>query len=438
MSTIKLNTALLLPGAHILCAVSGGMDSVCLLSLLRERPDIRLSAAHYNHRLRGGESDDDEKFVRALCGEWGIPAYFGSGDVAAAARDEGLSLETAAREMRYAFLYATAERIGADFIATAHNADDNAETLLMRLARGTALRGLCGIPEKRGILIRPLLGVKRSEIETYLNEKALPHREDSSNAEDEAARNRIRHYALPALRSVNPAFEDAVGRCIGDLQQDEDCLERLAEQAYEELSDGEALSVSGLLALHPALQSRVLRIFAGGNLQQSHRNDILRLCEKEGNGKLNLPGMTLCKSYNRLLPVTEGENPAEDREILPGSCFSWGNYHVTVQLSPFEGEIQNSFTIFSFSRRKICGTLMLTCRREGDSILFDHREGKRKLRRLFIDAKIPSAERSGIPVLRDDEGVLAVYGFGRSRRAIPEKGEEALRVMIEKNSGGTE
>ena len=430
MNTIKLNGELLPPGSHILCAVSGGCDSVCLLHLLHRYPGITLSAAHYNHRLRGQESDGDEAFVRSLCESWGIPFYGGSGDVAAYARETGQSIETAARELRYGFLYATAETIGADAVATAHNANDNAETLLLRLSRGSTLRGLCGIPEKRGKLIRPLLAVTRPEIEAYLRENGLPHREDSTNAADEAARNRLRHYALPALESVNPGAVPAILRCTEDLRQDEDYLERDAQKAYAEIFDGEALSVSALLSLHPALQGRVLRLFVGGELQRQHRQALLRLCEG-GNGEVWLPGLRVRRSYDRLYIPPNESTPLPDVEISGEGEFFRGKYKISAAFFPHGSEIQDSFNTFSFSSGKICGKLFLTSRRQGDSIRFAHRTGKRKLRRLFIDGKIPPEERDAIPVLRDEESVLAVYGFGRSERALPEAGEATVTVRIE-------
>ena len=431
MNTIKLNGELLPSGSHILCAVSGGADSVCLLHLLHHYPGITLSAAYYNHCLRGEESDEDEAFVRSLCADWDIPFYGGSGDVKAYARETGQSIETAARELRYAFLSATAESIGADAVATAHNANDNAETLLLRLARGSTLRGLCGIPERRERIIRPLLAVTRAEIAAYLAEKGIPHREDSSNAADEAARNRIRHHALPALESVNGGAVPAITRCMEDLRQDEDYLESEARRAYAALFDGEALSVSGLLSLHPALQGRVLRIFAGGELLRQHREDILKLCTGS-NGEIWLPGLCVRRSYDRLY-IPKGEKSSlPDVEISDEGDFFWGEYEIGVSFFPRGCEIQDSFNTFSFASGKICGTLSLTPRREGDTVRFAHRQGTRKLRRLFIDAKIPAEERGRVPVLRDEAGVLAVWGFGRSERAVPEEGEAVVTVRIEK------
>ena len=432
MSTIKLDTSLLPPGGHVLCAVSGGADSVCLLSLLRGCPDITLSAAHFNHCLRGAEADGDEAFVGSLCAEWGIPFYSGRGDVAAYAAEKGLSAETAAREMRYAYLYGQADALGADCIATAHNANDNAETLLLRLARGTGLKGLCGIPRKRGRLIRPLLSVTREEILCYLDEQGIAHREDSTNALDEAARNRIRHHAVPALESVSSGAVRSLCRTAEVLGEDGEYLSAQAREAYARICDGESLSVSGLTALHPALRRRVLELFTNGNLLYPHRQALLKLCEGSENGTLSLPGLTVRRSYDRLLRESGENPPLPERELVPGESIRWGEYRISTGLTKEKPGIQNSFNTFFFAYGRICGKLFLTSRRDGDTILFAHREGTRSLHRLMIDAKIPAPERSAVPVLRDEAGVLAVYGFGRSRRAQPEDGETVLRVTIEK------
>ena len=171
--------AMLPPGGTVLCAVSGGADSVCLLHLLRERAgrgEFSLAAAHYDHRLRGEDSTADAQFVENLCKMWTIPLCLGSGDVAGEARRRGKGVEETARAMRYAFLEEAAAQAGADVIATAHNADDNAETLLLHLVRGTGLQGLAGIPPRRGKVVRPLLTVTRAEIRAYLEKNGLTWR----------------------------------------------------------------------------------------------------------------------------------------------------------------------------------------------------------------------------------------------------------------------
>ena len=195
----------IMPGVRVLCAVSGGVDSMYLLhrmTALGAQRGFAVGCAHFNHGLRGAESDRDEAFVRAQCEKLGVPFYAGRGDVASV---RGMGTEAAARELRYAFLAQCAQAHSYDWIATAHTADDNAETLLLNLARGCGLRGLTGIPPQRGKLLRPMLDTTRAQAEAYLTAHAIPHVEDSTNAADAYARNRVRHHAVPALESVNPA-----------------------------------------------------------------------------------------------------------------------------------------------------------------------------------------------------------------------------------------
>ena len=200
------------PGSTVLCACSGGADSVYLLHrlyLLRERMGFRLAAAHYNHQLRGEESRRDEAFVRRFVAQWcgpaqvdghelpGVPLYVGRGDVAAQAGELGRGLEETAREMRYAFLRETAAELGGALIATAHTADDNGETILLHLLRGSGLRGLTGIRPVGEGLIRPMLTTTRAQVEEYLCLYGLPHVEDSSNRDESFSRNRLRWQVVP-------------------------------------------------------------------------------------------------------------------------------------------------------------------------------------------------------------------------------------------------
>ena len=194
-------------GGKVLCALSGGSDSMCLLHLLSamaEEGGFTLCAAHYNHHLRGAESDGDAAFVARWCEEHHIPYALGEGDVAAEAAKRNQGLEETARQLRYAFLTETAEALGCSRIATAHNADDNLETLLLHLTRGAGLHGLAGIPPRRGELVRPLLTTPRADIEAYLEAHHIPHVEDSTNTDTKYARNKLRSQVIPVLRELNP------------------------------------------------------------------------------------------------------------------------------------------------------------------------------------------------------------------------------------------
>ena len=295
-------------GSRVLCAVSGGADSMCLLHWLHTQPDLELTAAHFEHGIRGEESLRDAAFVEAFCQRLGILCVTEHADVPTYAREMGLGLEEAARELRYAFLERTADRLNCDYILTAHNADDNAETVLLNLCRGAGPAGLAGIPPERGRILRPLLGCTRAEIEAYLRENGVPHVEDSSNDSTDYSRNRIRHQVMPVLRDLNPRFSEAALRSSRLLRQDGDCLDRLASAFLREQGTENGLLLPALLELHPALASRVLRAFCGRNLEQTHVDAALRFCAGEGLGYLDLPGLRLRRE--------------QDRRPFPGVCFA--------------------------------------------------------------------------------------------------------------------
>ncbi len=290
-------------GARVLCAVSGGADSMCLLHWLNEEREARsleLFAAHFEHGLRGEESLRDADFVREACEKLGIPLTVGSGDVAAYAGREHLGLEEAARNLRYRFLEETADRLHCDRIATAHNADDNAETVLMNLCRGSGTRGLSGIPPVRGRLIRPLLQTGREEIEAYLAERGIAHVEDSSNSSGAFTRNRIRQQVLPLLKQENPSLLEAVSRMTELLREDERCLNDLADAFLREHFDGSSLPTRELLQLDPAIASRVLRRLCGQGLSAERCRALLRFAENPEPGTLEIPGKKIRREHRRL------------------------------------------------------------------------------------------------------------------------------------------
>ncbi len=208
---------------HVLLAVSGGADSVAMLAAMGQlKREVggtgELRVGHVHHGLRGQAADDDEQFVRQLCEQFQLPLDVGHSDVPALAKLAGDGLEAAARDARYDFLLKTAQKHGARYVATAHTADDQAETILHRILRGSGVAGLAGIPRARRLsesvtLIRPLLAVRRADVLSYLNEQGLDFREDASNRETTLTRNRIRHELLPHLReNYNPAVTDALLR----------------------------------------------------------------------------------------------------------------------------------------------------------------------------------------------------------------------------------
>ena len=220
------------PGDTVICAVSGGADSVCMLHVLlslRNTLGITVEAAHFNHQLRGEESDRDEAFVRTLCAELGVVLHVDNGDVRARAAKTHESVEEAARALRYAFFSSLP-----GLIATAHTQDDNLETVLLNLTRGTGLAGLCGIPPRRERFIRPMLAVSRAEIEAYLAQNGLSHVTDSTNFLPDARRNRLRQSVIPLLKAENPSLCETAFRMCRLLEADEAQLSARAEEALRQ------------------------------------------------------------------------------------------------------------------------------------------------------------------------------------------------------------
>ena len=425
------------PGERVACAVSGGSDSVamlhCLLALQKDL-GIAVSAAHFNHHLRGAESDRDEAFVRSLCQSWGVPLVLGGGDVAQRARETGESLEEAARVLRYAFF----DSLGCK-VATAHTADDNLETVLLNLLRGTSLRGLCGIPPARGRIVRPLLGATQAEVEDYLQKNALAHVEDSSNQEDACRRNRLRHEVLPLLLRENPALPESLLRACSLLRQDEQELESLAAAALKKARRPGGVCCSCLAAESGSVRTRALRQLLGAirapKLSASHIDAVDRLLVSGPvSGRCSLPGgWTAAREYDLLtlskVPAPLAFSPV--RLAVPGVTDLPG-----LGLSVRCAFVSAAEKIENTPSRFLCGCdtiahaspLFARPRAGGDAMRLPG--GSRTLKKLFIDRKIPAARRGLVPVIADESGVLGVYGIGvnLSRRAQP--GQAAILIQI--------
>lgn len=290
-------------GSRVLCAVSGGADSMCLLHWLRRHAGtlgISVAAAHFEHGIRGEESLRDMRFVEETCAAMGVPLFIGQGNVPEAAAERSLGLEETARELRYEFLEAVARENGFTRIATAHNADDNAETVIFNLARGSGAAGLCGIPPVRGIIVRPLLETTRSEIERYLEENGIAHIEDSSNRSQEYSRNKIRLRIMPVLREINPAVSKAVLRTGEMLREDNALLDRLAEEFIAAHFNGESVRSKELAALPDAVESRVIRMLCPQSIGAVHTNDIMKLALGTELAYIDVPGARIRRQKGRI------------------------------------------------------------------------------------------------------------------------------------------
>lgn len=447
------------PGSVVLCAVSGGADSIYLLHRLwrlRRELNFTLAAAHFDHRLRGEESAQDLEFVREFaalccgrdrplrpdCGAEALPPvelFTGSGDVAARARETGRGLEETARELRYAFLRETARAIGAQSIAVAHTASDNAETLLLHLARGTGLQGLCGMAPKNGDVIRPLLTTTRTEIEDYLRFWGLPWREDPSNREDVYARNRIRHRVLPELEQLYPGLLARLTLTAQRLRADEECLTAQAEEALgrlREAPDGTlSLPAEDVARLPQPLAVRAARLLLaranGGDdrCAAAHLEALADLCRtQDPSAQLHLPGGLLARrAYGSLILTRASPPPLSPAELaLPGGTQA-GAWQITCTLEQYRGQPQG--TLEFFLDRSAVPSLAVRARRTGDRLALSGRPGK-TLKKWYIDEKIPRSLRDQLPVLTCGGRVAAAAGLGPDAAVLPRKGAAVWHIRL--------
>ncbi len=405
--------ALLSPGDKVIAAVSGGADSVAMLFalyLLRDELGITLEAAHFNHHLRGAESDRDEAFVTDFCRRYDIPLHLGSGRIVPGKK----GLEAAARDARYAFLRRLPGKV-----VTAHTADDNAETVLMRLIRGTGLKGLGAIAPVSGNVIRPMLTVTRDDVGAFLEEYALPHVEDSSNGTDDFLRNRIRHGILPLMRTENPRIGENLSAMALLLRQDEACLQAMIPE--EQVPD-----VSRLKAMEPALRRRALeRFLKAQGVREPEQIHILQaeqlLYHWSPSAAMQFPGgVTIGRQYDRLVRLECAPELPETRLSVPGETCIGGKRFVSEYATDLE-ERPGSVLVCPV------GALTVRSRRSGDTMRLPG--GTRSLKKMYIDRKIPASQRAAVPVLADDRGVLAVFGIGTDIRFHPDS-LPAVRITL--------
>ncbi len=430
-------------GGLVLAAVSGGADSVCLLhalDMLKDELGFKLAALHFNHCLRGAESDGDETFVAEICEKLGVELHLGRGDVKKEAERAGEGIEETARKLRYKFFFEEAKELGASCIATAHTADDNAETVVMNLTRGGAARGLSGIPPVRDNLIRPLLGATRAEVESFIFENKLTYREDSSNSCDVYTRNFVRHRVIPLLKQINPSFSASVLQTSELLREDDAYLCAQAEKFVGENMSGKRLPAAMLASLAKPVARRAVRAVCGRDLTAGHVAAVLMLAESvEPSAEIHLPSLTVRREYGDLVfgeadkstivPVELTDGVSDD---IPGT-----ELRVSCEKSTFQPEIHKSLNTFIFKCESICGKLLVRSKISGDRAALGGMRTK-TLKKLFIEKKIPAHRRACVPVIADQKGVLAVFGIGQSPRAQASAGDEIYIITLEKRCGKDE
>ncbi len=432
------------PGENVVVGLSGGADSMCLVALLNEFKDeleISVRAVHINHLIRGDEADRDEQFVRNFCKEKNIPLTVFRKDIPAISAKTGESIELAARCVRYECFRAC----NAHKIATAHSASDRIETLLFNLSRGASLNGLCSIPPVRENIVRPLIGITRSEIEEYCRENSIEYITDSTNLSDEYTRNKYRLNVIPELVAVNPAFEKNALRCIELLNDENAYIESVAKNLLEKylLPDGR-LILSQLINEDSAVFRRVVIGFLEKQCIFEYEYAHIGIIT-ENKGKkfaVCLPEKSRVESDGEFLYIkNEEEIPSREPlteytfDINDGISFVNGNinYKVYVSCDKLDGK-----GVFYADAEKAGEMLIFRSRLPGDFIRPGKGRCTKPLRKLFNEMKIPAETRDFKYVLADKKGVVFVEDIGFDASRLCDKNTKKYLIVKTEDVGNEE
>ncbi len=428
---------LLSPTDNVLVGLSGGADSVALLVCLKEL-GYNVSAMHINHNLRGKESDRDEQFCAELCRTRGISLNIKSVDVKSYCLGNKVSIEEGARELRYKEF----SEANADKICTAHTLSDSVETMLINLIRGTALKGLCGVPHKRGKIVRPLIECTREEVEKFLNERGISYVTDSTNNSDDYTRNKIRHSVIPKLIEItaeqNGNLYKNISKTLLSLKLDESYLNSEAEKLIKKSQiDKNTYDIEIISEQHQAISNRVFIMLLkryGVEVSTAKLDDLKRVCY-DGK-KINLKNNVYAIAKSGKLTFSGGRvnDPAYSKEISLNSSElreiteDFFGRRVKVCLIERKNEltnIHNMFTKKNIDYDKIKGRIFLRNRLSGDKIRIPERGLTKSLKKLFNES-VPLERRQKTVILSDDDGVIFVEGFGADERVSADEGTRRI------------
>ena len=435
LSTVQAYIAqhqLLRPAAPVIVGLSGGADSVALLHLLT-RLGYPCVAAHCNFRLRADESDADADFARQTAEALGLPFRRIDFDTADYARQHGVSTEMAARTLRYEWFDTLRRELGAEAIAVAHHRDDNVETVLLNLIRGTGLSGLCGMRPRNGHIVRPLLSVDRHQIVRWLTDRHLPFRTDSSNASDVYRRNFVRLRLLPLMEQLNPSVRDAILRMAGHLTDVEAIYCNAIDSHRAHLMDAEGrISIDALLRT-PAPHAMLFELLTPYGFTPSQCADIARALSRESGRSFVAPGgrWHLLKDRLHLILYPADEVSADAFTLTLGSELT-----APIRLSLEERIVDDTFTIScsphvaTFDADRIALPLTLRRWRAGDSFVPFGMTGRKKLSDYFSDHKFSLLRKAAAWILCDASGrILWIVGHRTDNRfRITSKTSRALIV----------
>ncbi len=451
-------TGALRPGESALVAVSGGADSTAMLlilSRLAREFGWRLTVAHFDHGLRGKEAAAaDRTFVSGLAQSLGLPFVHGAGDVARRARTRSESVEQAARVLRYRFLAGQAKATGVGAVAVGHTLDDQAETVLLHLIRGSGLDGLAGMRPRSSWplgcgpeVARPLLTLRREETGRYCREMGMLPREDAMNEMLLATRNRVRLEVMPALRRLNPRVEEALARLADAAYEDGAELKEQAEEAIMTVSrrraGGLEMDLGALRGLSPTLRRRVLRLGlsrvlgSGADIETAHVDALGKLVDSRP-GRVSLPHGVVATRDSRMLTLRRGALPVspaipETPLVVPGVTEA-GGWRFEAEYKERRSSARRAYEV-ELDTAAVAGGLWVRSRRPGDRMRPLGLGGTKKLQDILVDAKVPRGDRDGVPLVLTAEGIAWAVGVCLDERAARARSGRVVRVRARRLRG---
>lgn len=425
-------------GDSVAVGFSGGADSVCLLHtlyMLKERFDLDITACHVNHLLRGEEADRDEQFCRDFCKKYGIKLQVLRVDVANIAAQRKESVELCARKIRYDFFESCLNKNGK--IATAHTLSDSIETTLFNMMRGTALKGICGIPETRGNIIRPLIECTRQDIEEYCEGNGLYFVTDSTNNSDEYSRNRIRHHIIPQMQMESNSLYRSYISMHNALSRDEAFLDEYTDGILEKIRLANGVDSQKLAGEHDSIIVRcIAKLFREFDIPvDTAKLELVSEAVKKGSGKINLKPSVYASVKDSVLAILEEakqeyfEFPVEIGKEIQATQDKSIVLNVEKNTS---SKIVNQILLKKYiDCDKIGHTVVVRQRKDGDSVRLASNKMTKTLKKLFNERKIPTHQRDKILIISDENGIVWVEGFGVAVRcAVDEKTKNKLIIEV--------
>lgn len=427
---------LLVGGEKVIIAFSGGPDSVFLLEILlqlKEVFNLKLVLAHVNHLLRGKDSDGDEEFVKSLGKRLELPVFVKRADINEISKERGMGLEEAGREIRYEFFGEVLKEVQGDKVALAHNKDDQIETFMFRLIRGTSLEGLEGINSKRECYIRPILDIYKSEIMKFLDEKEIEYRIDSSNFESNYTRNSIRLELIPFIeKRYNNSFKEKIFSLMEEIREANEIL----AVDWKDYSEEDALSEEKLLKEKTFIQKKIITHFLNSHGVAVSRNkveSVLKILGTGGTKNISLDKICyLKKEYGKIfvgrIKEKTPEIVSEVQFKVPGKI-EFGDYEIEAAIAVNSSGNQEFPT-----NLKIGDILTIRNRKEGDKLIPSGMSNFKKLKDIFINEKVPKEERDKIPLVTYNGEIIWIAGIRGDERFKNKQKEKFIRLNVRRKS----